>query len=105
MLMLTISTDEQHTSRSTNAQSSGPAPLARFAADIYPASPQPEQCLQPWVTTAPALSSCPINKTFAPPAVEFQEDRWAVFCLALVMNPKIIMLPGKWEMGMLVTSG
>lgn len=88
MLMLTISTDVQHTSRSTNAQSSRPAPLARFAADMYPASPQPEQCLQPWVTTAPALSSCPINKTFAPPGSRVSRGQMGSILPCLGYEPR-----------------
>jgi len=40
MLVLSISTDEQH-----EVQNRGPAPLVPFAADMYTVSPHPEKSL------------------------------------------------------------
>lgn len=55
MLMLSISADEQHTSRAMNAQNPAPSPLALCVAAVHTPSPQPGKCHQLHVTTAAAL--------------------------------------------------
>lgn len=63
MLVLSTSTDEQPLSRSTNAQNSGPAPLAPFAADVFTAWLHPEEVALATGDNS-ACSVTPINKTW-----------------------------------------
>lgn len=92
MLMLSISTDEQHTSRAMSTQNSAPSRLALCVA-VHTPSPQPGKCHQPHVTTATALFS-PSKLDFSlHPAAEFQQDRWTVFCTPCLRIQKLVHCP------------